>query len=93
LRRDLFNALAEWWHEATDALSPPSRKVNHRAYQKIIALGTPALPLILEELRDRGGYWFFALEQIAGSRPDEEMGSFEAARVALAHMGHQRGLI
>ena len=66
---DLFRVLADWWHEATDALSSPAQKVNHQAYQQIIAMGRAAVLYILADVRDRGGYWFYALEEIERTSP------------------------
>ena len=65
----LFSVLADWWHEATDALSSPSRKVQHGAYRRIIDYGDQMVPFILADLSNRGGYWFAALEEITGASP------------------------
>jgi hypothetical protein len=67
--REQFRALADWWHEATDALSSPDEKAEHEAYQRIVSLGRPALRYILEDLRDHGGHWFMALEEITHMEP------------------------
>ena len=47
-------------------LSSMSKKLVIRP-KKIIALGEPAIPLILRELRDRPGFWFEALKSSPGS--------------------------
>ncbi len=93
--REQFHALSDWWHEATDALSSPSRKVRHRAYQRIISLGHGVVPYILEDLRDTGGYWFHALEQIEGVSPaaDDEDLTFEKVRMAWLDWGATHGLL
>jgi hypothetical protein len=73
---ETFRALADQWRKETGMLSSMSNKLRHPAYQKIIALGMPAVPLILRELRDRPGYWFEALKAITGQSPvppDETM--------------------
>jgi len=59
-----FNALAEQWYRETKMLSFVRQKAIHPAYQKIIGMGPVALPFILQELRDRGGDWIWALEMI-----------------------------
>ena len=41
----------------------------HPAYQRIIGLGRPALPMILLELQREPDYWFWALSAIAGEDP------------------------
>lgn len=89
------SVLTDWWHEATDALSSPSQKVRHRAYQRLINLGVHALPCILEDLRDRGGYWFYALERITGISPlpKDKPASFESVKKAWLDWGRGQGLI
>lgn len=67
-----FRSLADRWHREAGMLSSMTKKFGHPAYQKIIALGKPALPHILQELRDRPAYWFKALEAIAGTSPIPE---------------------
>lgn len=69
LRRELFHALADWWRDATLHLSSPSEIGAHPAYQKIIAMGEDAIPLILEDLRDRGGKWYMALRRMVTDPP------------------------
>ncbi len=66
IRRD-FRNLANWWHDATDALSVTAMKMEHPAYRQILdELGQAAIGPILEDLRDRGGHWFHALSQLTG---------------------------
>ena len=93
--REQFRALADWWHEATDALSSPSLKVQHRAYQQIIRLKQPVVPFILEDLSENGGYWFYALEQITGMSPmqKDKPTSFALVREAWLKWGSDQGLI
>jgi hypothetical protein len=66
---ETFRALADQWREETEMHSSISKKLRHPAYQKIIALREPAIPLILRELRDRPGFWFEALKAITGQSP------------------------
>ena len=66
---ETFRALAEQWRRETEMHSSMSKKLLHPAYQKIIALGEPAIPLILRELRDRPGFWFEALKPITRQSP------------------------
>jgi len=93
--REQCRALTDWWHEATDALSSPSQKIQHRAYQRIILLGTAALPCILEDLRNRGGYWFPALERITGVSPlpKNKPTTFASLKAAWLSWGRKRGLV
>ena len=66
---EMFRALADEWRTETEMHSSMSKKLRHPAYQKIIALGEPAIPLILRELRDRPGFWFEALKAITRQSP------------------------
>lgn len=94
--RGQFHALADWWHEATDALSSPDEKADHAAYQRIIGLGHPVLRYILEDLRDHGGHWFMALEEITHMEPPIRDGvtpSLRAERDAWLSWGRALGIL
>lgn len=67
-----FSELAEEWKNATGHLSNVSQKVRHPAYQAIIALGEPVVPLILSELQSAPNDWFIALSRITGEDPVPE---------------------
>ena len=91
-----FRNLADWWHEATDALSSPDEKVDHVAYQRIIKLDQSILPYILEDLRDHGGHWFVALEEITQMGPPIPNGvtpSLRAERDAWLSWGKASGIL
>jgi len=90
-----FRALADWWHEVTDSSSSPSRKTKHRAYRRIIEMGPPVLRYILEDLRDTGGQWFDALQEINGGIPfsTETITTHDQAKNAWLEWGRARGLI
>jgi hypothetical protein len=57
-----------------------SQDQSHPAHLAILAMGKPALPLILEELQKNGGQWFLALRLIADVDP---VPSEHAGRVKL----------
>ena len=61
--------LAKEWHDATDHLSSPSQIAMHPAYQRIIGMGPSVVPFILEDLRQNGGEWYWALHAITGESP------------------------
>jgi hypothetical protein len=96
-RRRIFQKLATRWHNDTDALSSPSQKLGHLSYDEIIAMGSPVLQYILEDLRDKGGDWFTALEKITNYSPlqegDEEYEDYGALRRAWLDWGSRQGLI
>src|SRR5215216_6068977 len=71
LRRQ-FRALVSKWRDNTADLSRVQAIVADSNYLAIATLGRPALPLILAELRDRGGYWFPLLEALTGESPESE---------------------
>ena len=64
-----FRELLARWRRETRHLSSVNAICTHEAYQQIIGLGTPALPLILNELERRPGQWFWALRAITGVAP------------------------
>jgi hypothetical protein len=66
---ELFAKLAEQWHDETGMYSISRQKVAHPAYLRIIGLGPRAIPLIIEDMRTNGGWWFDALEALTGQNP------------------------
>ena len=68
LRKE-FKKLVRQWRADTMLISSPREMAVHPAYQRIIALGAPAIPMIIEELRANGGHWFWALRFLANHDP------------------------
>ena len=64
-----FSVLARQWNRDTMHLSRISRAVAHPAHVRIVAMGEPVVPLILEELRDCPSHWFAALWTITNIDP------------------------
>lgn len=64
-----FRTLAEEWYMETMPLSSYIEKILHPAYQRILVLGKPAVPLIINELRDMPNDWFWALRIITRRDP------------------------
>lgn len=94
--RHLFNTLAEWWHEGTDALSSLNQKAAHRAHRRIVAMGEQVVPYILEDLRDRGGHWEMTLAEITHESPPIPTGypmNALGTREAWLQWGRDQGLI
>jgi len=75
-----FRKLCTEWRDQTGHFSSIERKVLHPAYQRIIGLGRPAVPLVLEELRDRRGLWFWALHHMTGEDPAAQAKTIDEAR-------------
>src|SRR5436309_15549865 len=66
---DQFRALAAQWKAETAFLSSTSAMAAHPAYQAIIALGPPVVPLLLQDLQREPAHWFEALKAITGEDP------------------------
>jgi hypothetical protein len=90
---DEFPVLADQWYNDTAHLSFVYKIVRHPAYQRIIGMGRPALPLILKELRDRPHHWFTALEIITGENPVPTGANPLEARAAWLQWGSQHGYL
>ncbi|MEX0784235.1 MAG: hypothetical protein WD557_16465 [Dehalococcoidia bacterium] len=88
-----FAALSDWWHEGTGFLSSPNEIQAHPAYQRIMELGPDAVPLILADLRDRGGFWYPALRALTGVNPvpAEARGKPTLMKKAWLDWGRDRG--
>lgn len=93
--RRLFLALADEWHRDTGHLSSPPQIAMHRAYQRIIGMGQVAVPLILDDLRRRGGQWFWALAAITGTSPVKPgvNRNSQAVKSAWLEWGRKHGYI
>jgi hypothetical protein len=91
--RARFLALAGEWRAETKFMSSVADIVAHPAYLAIIAMGPSAVPLILEQMRQRPGHWFVALESITGHKPEiaeEDIGNMRKVTEAwLAYGQHQ----
>jgi hypothetical protein len=64
-------------------------------YQRIIGMGMPVVPLILEELQREPHHWFWALEAIteANPVPPESLGKIQEMADAWIAWGRSQGLI
>jgi hypothetical protein len=56
-----FAALVREWKATRGPTSSAARMARHPAYQKIVAMGDAALPLLLAELERSPDHWFAAL--------------------------------
>lgn len=90
-----FNELANQWHDETDFLSSPSRITGSDTYLRIISLGRRVIPLILEDLKERGGSWYRALRIISDDNPVSvgARGDVEQMKQAWLQWGRSRGYI
>ena len=89
-----FNELATVWKRETILMSSTLQIVEHWAYQRIIDMGEPAVPLILERLHDKGpDHWFFALATITGEEAAIGEDTMQGAAESWISWGHKRGII
>src|SRR5229473_2339691 len=91
-----FNRLAKSWKTETELISKMSRKLMHPAYQRIIGMGEPAIPLILKDLAANGpDDWFWALTAITDENPITEgmAGNMVAMTEAWLQWGKSAGYL
>ena len=88
-----FRRLADSWRRDTAFVSMLSKKVLHPAYQRIIGMGRPALPLILRELQATRSHWLWALNAITGEDPAKPGDTFDQAVDAWLTWGRKQGLL
>jgi hypothetical protein len=70
--RQAFRGHAERWRRETGGFSSPAQIVSHDDYLAVVAMGQDVVPLILEDLSLRGGYWYPALRALTGQSPVDE---------------------
>jgi hypothetical protein len=90
-----FHGLAAEWKEQSRFLSNSAQMAMLGSYQRIIGMGPPVVPLILDELRREPDQWFWALESITGENPvpPEAMGKVQQMAAAWIRWGNQRGIL
>jgi hypothetical protein len=90
-----FQRLATEWKEQSRYLSNAAQMATLKPYQRIIGLGLPVVPLILEELQREPDQWFWALESITEQDPvpPEAKGKVRLMAQAWIDWGKQRGYI
>lgn len=88
-----FQILKDRWLQETRFVSSDTDIVLNEAYQQIIGLGPMAIPLILRELRNELGLWFWALKSIAKDDPvaAEDLGNVPRMAEAWLRWGAERG--
>lgn len=93
--RDRFHQLATQWKEQSRHMSNAAQMAMLPSYQRIIGLGAPAVPLLLEELAREPDQWFWALEAITQENPvpGDAAGKVRLMAQAWAEWGVRRGYI
>src|SRR5437764_5649865 len=82
--RDRFRRLAAEWKEQSHYLSNTAQMAMLKPYQRIIGMGWPVVPLLLEELQRQPDHWFWALEAIIDENPVTPEAEGNVRRVAQA---------
>ena len=90
---EVFQALAAQWRKETRHLSSVSQMAMHPAYQRIIGMGEAVVPLILKEMRQRGGHWLWALHAITGEDPAPPDANFHEAVKSWLQWGQEKGYL
>lgn len=90
-----FRGLADQWKRATQVESSVSRIGMHPSYQRIIAMGERAIPLILKDLQQQPHHWFWALRVITGESPvpPEAQGNMRLMTQAWLDWGRKNGYL
>lgn len=94
-RRERFRSLAQQWRSETQWLSSTTAIAMHPAYQAIIGMGADALPMILDDLRQNSGHWYWALKAISNEDPvvPRDRGSIKKMKNAWLQWGETKGLV
>jgi len=92
---DRFRRLASEWKAQSRYLSNTAQMAMLQPYQRIIGMGAPVVPLLLEELQREPDHWFWALEAITWENP---VPAASAGRVPLmtqawVEWGRKQGLL
>lgn len=64
-----FRRLEQTWLDEVGFSSSSTVLQEHPAFQEIIRLGQPVVPLMLRDLEVRPGLWVWALPEITGADP------------------------
>lgn len=94
-KRERFFGLTRRWREETQWSSSTTEIAMHPAYQAIIGMGPDALPLILQDLRENSGHWYWALKAISNEDPvlPIDRGAIKKMRVAWLSWGQAKGIL
>jgi len=94
-RRERFRSLAQQWRRETQWVSSTTEAAMNPAYQAIIGMGAEAIPMILEDLRQNSGHWYWALKAISNEDPvvPRDRGSIKKMKSAWLQWGETKGLV
>ncbi len=89
-----FKKYEKKWIRDTRYLSSLTDKYLHPSYARIIGMGPPVVPLILQSLMKQPNDWFYALRAITGANPVRLADAGDMQKMAQAWLawGRERGL-
>ncbi|MCI0378288.1 MAG: hypothetical protein L0215_11830 [Gemmataceae bacterium] len=89
-----FRRLKAQWLRGIGPSSSLAQILLHPAYQQIIGMGAPVVPVLLQELQREPNHWFWALMAITGENPaaNIESGNVDEAVQAWLQWGRDRGV-
>lgn len=90
----VFRNLVMRWHNERGATSSITKMAMCSSYQRIIAMGEKAVPLILRQLeneRDQPDMWFWALQSLTGVDPVPDHARGDMVAMAQAWFNWARG--
>jgi hypothetical protein len=90
-----FRSLIRLWHDERGVMASATQMAMCPAYQRIIAMGEKAVPMILSELKSEGDkpdHWFWALRILTGANPvtDSDRGNLPKMAQAWLRWGNGR---
>ena len=93
LDQETFEKLADEWERDRPRGVDIAQMTRHLAYQRIIAMGEPAVPWLLHRLATKPDHWFVALSAITGAKPvpPESRGRVKEMVQAWLDWGSQQG--
>ncbi len=88
-----FAALRSEWRRTRGHSSKIKDLVMNSAYQRIIGMGEPVIPLILEEMEREPDHWSWALVSISGEDPipASARGRLDETTAAWLKWAHDKG--
>lgn len=88
-----FQHLAAVWRAETAHLSSTTALVAHTAFQAIVSLGPPVIPVLLRELERGSDHWHRALKRITGVDPVPvtDRGDIRKTAESWARWGRENG--
>ena len=91
--RETFQRLADEWERDRPRGADIEEMTRHPAHQRIIAMGEPAVPWLLQRLATKPDHWFVALSAVTGAKPvpPESHGRVKEMVQAWLDWGLQQG--